>query len=937
MSEFSEEAQIILTTTRNKLLLRQRKEGRVSIETIREELENMVSRFPEYRAKIDIEACHKELLRQFSVLTTISVALVDNREHKPWLTADRKNDWHYWPRHMAWLERDERRAVSEIEKLDESTDKILGLLEDPKRTGMWDRRGLVVGNIQSGKTGNYSALICKAADAGYKIIIVLAGLYNNLRSQTQDRLEKTFLGFTTDDNNQKIIVGAGKYDQDASIMPNCGTRIKENGDFKKSNMGNFSISPEIRPWLFVVKKNKSVLENIVRWLKGIATVPVQDRSNKVITDLPLLLIDDEADNASVDTASGAMNDDTPNEDHDPKTINRLIRTILGYFTRKAYVGYTATPFANIFIHDQAHTTDEGSDLYPSSFIINLGTSSAYIGPDKVFGQDDYGKAIIRHIHDFTGWLPKKQNRFSKLLSDDIPDSLKQAVQAFILCCAARRCRGDGTKHCSMLVHVTRYNCLQTLIRDQVKAYLKNIQRCIHRRINDKPVLDSLKKLWATDFQPSMSWFRDNCSDDAGSPVSWDEILAVLDPVVMDIAVKCVNGHAKDVLDYRNNKETGFKVIAVGGDKLSRGLTLEGLSISYFIRPSNMYDTLMQMGRWFGYRPGYADLCRLYTTRELCDSYEHITEATDELREEFELMAASGETPMNFGLKVRTHPTLLVTSPMKMRSAHDIRVSFSGTAPETVTFLSEEEDRQHNLEGIAELFNKLGAPSEINPSRVQEENKPPRKWTGYLWHSVPAETVTEWLKDYRSPKEAYRTNPQHLCEFIRSMNSVSELTQWDIYLNNTGQEKEKTWKLPRVGQVVRPLRRRGNAQGRFSIKHLLGANEEEMLLDGEAWREALKLTKENRRNNSDTSLQRPSGCAIREICGFGTSGFEPRPERGMLILYLFDIYELDTYGKKNILTQDNPLVGFVLSFPGSSKGRVVTYKATSIMWRENDGD
>ena len=257
MSEFNEDTVFILKVTRARLLKRQKSGDKIYPETIRQELENIAKLFP---------------------------------------------DWRYWPRHREWLE-SKGRACSVIENLDESTDEILGLLEDPLRTGGWDRRGLVVGHVQSGKTGNYAALICKAADAGYKIIIVLAGMHNSLRSQTQQRLEEDFLGFTTDENNLKGIVGAGQFDQDSLITPNCGTSLKESGDFRRQNVTSFSVSPEIRPWLFVVKKNKSVLENIVKWLKSIAKVTDPAADRKIIPDFPLLLIDDEADNASVDTAS----------------------------------------------------------------------------------------------------------------------------------------------------------------------------------------------------------------------------------------------------------------------------------------------------------------------------------------------------------------------------------------------------------------------------------------------------------------------------------------------------------------------------------------------------------------------------------------------------------------------------------------------------------
>ena len=938
MNEGYADEDMIVRMTRLRLLQRQGRGERIYPDTIREALEDIMRRFPETTEGVDMEKCRDELLRQFSVWTGISATLQDNRDHVSWLTAERKRDWHYWPCHRNWLEF-RGRPVSVIDDLDERTDEILGLLEDPGRPGRWDRRGLVVGDVQSGKTGNYAALICKAADAGYRIIIVLAGVHNSLRAQTQKRLEEDFLGFSTDDNDWHAPIGAGLFNDDPSLIPNCGTYRRENGDFSRKNVQGFNVSPEIRPWMFIVKKNKSVLTNLVRWLEGVvATARDPETDRRIIPDLPLLLIDDEADNASVDTAKNAVLDGRANETHDPRQINRLIRRILGIFEKKAYVGYTATPFANIFIHDQAHTASEGDELYPSSFIINLGAPWDYTGPVRVFADEGYGKAIIRHVTDSREWMPHPHQMDHVPLfhgRHDIPDSLRQALHAFILCCAVRQCRGDGTRHCSMLVHVTRLTPVQKRVHDQIRECLRDIQRRLHRNVGSEEILDSLHDLWQTDFFPVMKWFARHHAEDAGTVVSWEEILPVLDDVVQDIRLRCINGMARDTLDYESHKDTGLKVIAVGGDKLSRGLTLEGLSVSYFLRSSRMYDSLMQMGRWFGYRHGYADLCRLYTTEDLCDAYRHVTEATVELRAEFDLMAATGGTPKDYGMKVRTHPTLLVTSPMKMQSAHDIQVTFSGTMPETVTFLTYEKVRQRNLEHLGSFISGLGSP-ETGPSREQQNSMTRRVWNGWLWQQVPSSSVMEFLEGYESPSEAYRTAPAVLAGFIAGMNEEGELTTWDVYLNNSGQ-KERTWPLRSGMNVVRALRRREDVSARYSIRRMLGGNEEELLLDGESWRAAMELSERMREKKgvpAGDGSRHPSGPAIREICGFGAPGVPARPDRGLLILYVLDVYEKE---QSHVVTENLPLVGFAVSFPGSRRGRTVTYKATSILWREAYGD
>src|SRR5262249_42666461 len=190
-----------------------------------------------------------------------------------------------------------------------------------------------------------------------------------------------------------------------------------------------------------------------------------------------------------------------------------------------------------------------------------------------------------------------------------------------------------------------------------------------------------------------------------------DVAANLPKVASTVTIKLINGSAKDALEYDAARQTGINVIAIGGDKLSRGLTLEGLSVSYYLRASRMYDTLMQMGRWFGYRPGYLDLCRLYTTAELRRWYGAVTAANEELLREFDYMAAIGATPKEFGLRVRNHPDgLLVTARTKLRNARKVYVTFAGTISETIIFRTDEESRKQNQSAAESLISdaaKLG--------------------------------------------------------------------------------------------------------------------------------------------------------------------------------------------------------------------------------------
>ena len=270
--------------------------------------------------------------------------------------------------------------------------------------------------------------------------------------------------------------------------------------------------------------------------------------------------------------------------------------------------------------------------------------------------------------------------------DVLPPSLREAIQSFALACAAREVRGQGAEHASMLVHVTRFTLVQKEVHRQVEDFVHKMKMRVTRGIDHETLLNDLRTLWESDFVPTTETIVSKLTDSEERPsvLSWSEILAKLPDVLSDIEVRMVNGKAKDALDYAEKGQKGLKVIAIGGDKLARGLTLEGLCTSYFVRTTKMYDTLMQMGRWFGYRPGYIDVCRLYTTEELIEWFGHIADASEELREEFDAMAESGATPKDYGLRVQSHPVLLVTSPLKMRTAKNLQLSFSGDLLETVS-------------------------------------------------------------------------------------------------------------------------------------------------------------------------------------------------------------------------------------------------------------
>ena len=897
---------------------------------------------------MDRDAVSDELIRRFSVWRSEDSWLENNEGHVPWLTPEKKKGWRYWQRYREMQE--VRLPWEAVDGLDKSTDRLLGMLEDPLRKGPWDRRGLVVGHVQSGKTGSYTGLICKAADAGYKIVIVLAGLHNNLRTQTQMRLDEGFLGFETNPAVEGMrLIGVGKIDQDPSIRPNYATNRTEKGDFIASNIKNLGVSPEALPWLFVVKKNKTVLNRLLRWIQThVADATDPETGRKIVTHLPLLIIDDEADHASVDTGEQLYDvDGKADEEHQPTAINGLIRRILHAFHRKAYVGYTATPFANIFIHERNATKEAGPDLFPAAFIHNLGAPSNYVGPARVFGLNTGDKRegdlpLVREVEDHcsldgkSGWMPTShKNSWMPPYSDEsgLPASLCEAIDAFILACAARHLRGQQAEHSSMLVHVTRFNAVQVEVYRRVEAVVRDIDQRIARKVGHEPLLARLEALWDRDFAATTAEMTGALPENGPYPIeTWPMIAEVLPSVVSEINVRVINGTAGDVLDYAEAAE-GLKVIAIGGDKLARGLTLEGLSTSYFLRASRMYDTLMQMGRWFGYRPGYLDLCRLYTTTDLIEWFEHIADASEELREEFDMMVESGGTPRDYGLKVVSHPVLMVTSRLKMRAAKSLYLSFSGHVIETVSLHRQQKRIDANYSALKELIAAMGegkAPLQRRPGGAES-------WNGVVWEGISHEHITDFLGEYSTHPEAMKANSLLLRDFIGSMVREKELTKWTVAVIG-GSVKENPIKVGEVS-VQRALRAvKSHTADRYSIGRLLSPKDEGIDMGFEAWEAALaetrKIWKEDAaRLKNQKEPDTPSGPALRRIRGHGAHGVTAHPERGVLLVYLLDPQEIEDGGPA---LADTPIVAFGISFPGSKSGARVEYKVNNVLWEQEYG-
>lgn len=750
------------------------------------EIDNAINLAEKVYPEIPKDIVKRQLLACYTLpILPYKTLLNSNNPGGGWFSANNfalkeSISWNFWERYRRYLIEKERYQPGVIYQLDQLTNDILDNLFNPTiKDTIMSKKGLVVGQVQSGKTSNFIGLICKAVDAGFNVVIVFAGLLDDLRTQTQSRLEKCFLGFTTKDikkiyNNEKIGVGL----IDPNPLAHAFTTVVS--DFKEATINSLGVNFQTKdPILFVVKKNGRILENLRKWL-----------STKNLSTKSVLFIDDEADNASVNTSK--------NKDK-ASTINRKIREILSLFHHNAYIGYTATPYANIFID-----RDNENDLFPRNFIVNLPTPPAYLSPEKVFGldnEDDHPLPIVNVVNDYTTFVPDKHKKddIDYLKYRNLPESLKYAIRCFIISCAVRIARGQGNKHNSMLIHLSRYQVWQNKIKDLIKRCFNFYKNEI--MADDPDIYAQLKKdfeecficgtgIKRREFQSYVHTTDEIlCSEhkvlkSGITRMDWDEVKPHLYNVVTKIEVKALNGASEDILAYEDHAEDGLYVIAIGGDKLSRGLTLEGLTISYFLRASKMYDTLMQMGRWFGYRNGYVDLCRLFISEEINHWYKNITLANNELREEFDYLWESKGSPQQYAMKVRKSPGLLITSPLKMFSTKDIQISWASTLVETYSLNRDEESRSHNFALTDKFIRDLG-------SRYQRNGiDDPR---GFLWVNIGSDLICNFITNFKiADTSRIKMDFERMSDYIKScVHQYGELTNWRVLVRNNQETNKST--------------------------------------------------------------------------------------------------------------------------------------------------
>lgn len=731
----------------------------------------LYGRFPELLCdRLEaLEAARLHLLEQQNRVKYLEKrSLRFGREH--WYLGPAHAD-SLWALLKARLEGQGRHA-DEIDLVDTDSGIVVGLLDNPSKQH-FSTKGLVVGHVQSGKTGNIAAVIAKAADTPYKFFLVLSGITDQLRNQTQVRLEAD-------------VVDLAPERWMKWTSPNSD---ETNGDFSERAVGGFSF--DHRNQIAVVKKNAAVLRRFLAKLRN--------TDEATLKNTPFLIIDDECDQASVNSARYATA---------ITKINDLIRQILAKLPRAAYVGYTATPFANVLID-----TTVPADLYPRHFIHALQRPTAYFGAEELFGrralEGDYdeeagGYDMIRLVP------PEEVERLRPARGSNsrvqVTASLEMAIRYFVMVVAARKVRGQEEKHNTMLVHTSMLNSVHRETEAVIRPYVRRLTGLLASQ--DSSTLTQMQREWTSEQEKLLSEQFDL------QPVRFDDIASHLLSVLQSIKVHVENWTAVERLDYSGPAKT---YLVIGGNVLARGLTLEGLSVSFFLRSSSQYDTLMQMGRWFGYRPGFEDLPRVWVEETVREAFFDLAAVEWEIRRDIARYADEELTPEQFAVRIRKIPGMTITAPAKMRSAVPVEVGYAGTHVQTFRFKRGDGDLlRRNWTQAANLVGQAGSAPEARGS-------------SHVFRGVSSERVLGFLEGYECHPSHKTLSPEFLAAFVRkAATSTPRLQQWSVVVvgANGGPSRAALGSLGHVQTVIRSAEAGSGADA--SIKALM--SKQDILLD-----------------------------------------------------------------------------------------------------------
>lgn len=669
--------------------------------------------------------------------------------HIQWYIANKESD-KQWPALKNFIADSKGWGHETANNIGDAADEVVSLLANPKQN-TFQYRGLVVGYVQSGKTANMTSVIAKAIDSGYNFVMILAGLTNKLRQQTQRRMESDLVA---------------RYPQDWFRWTNAD----DNGDFRRPQGGQFAPHHGLVQ-LSVLKKNVSPLRQFLK--------TVEDTPTSVLNDFRVLILDDECDSASVNAAS---------REFDITAINELIRKTISRIPAVSYVGYTATPFANVLINPYSHG-NQIEDLYPRNFITTLDRPSGYFGTEELFGlepqnaddiqPEEEGLNMIREIpYEELEHLRTPSRNVKDTFYPKITESLQDSILYFIGSCAARYARNQHDQHMTMLVHTSVYAVLHDRMSAVIETWLKKHKKQLMNK--EGGLFERLKELW----QEESNKLPEGITSER--KIGFDEMTSYLSHVLSKIETPVENADSDKRLDYETGEAKIY--IVVGGTVLARGLTLEGLMVSYFLRTTSQYDTLLQMGRWFGFRPGYEDMPRIWMTNELKSSFRNLATVEAEIREEIKVYSERKVSPMDFAVRIRSFPGMAITAATKMRNAITCKISYSGQHRQTIRFKYKDESvLKGNWSAGAELLTYAEEFGETLPS----ENK-------VLFSGVPVNQIRRFFQKYSVHSDHKELSAELLINYISSLENVFESWNVGLFQPNSGKAAEMS-----LGPIAAP--------------------------------------------------------------------------------------------------------------------------------------
>lgn len=720
-----------------------------AVESVRDQLNVLAPGLALHRAD-DLAAARELAAQQFEKIEVLHWHSVI-RKRPQWYFGPKPGDFH-WPALKTYLTGVKQWAENDVASIDDASNEVVSLLENPSQATQFSGRGLVVGHVQSGKTANMTAVTAKALDADYNTVIVLAGLTNKLRHQTQLRLYHDLVCRNP-------------------MQWHLLTSNEIGKDFRAPPAGGF-LSHTDKAQVAIVKKNVSPLSELK---KAVAeTIPL------ALSRLRVLVIDDECDQASVNSASGEL---------EMTAINHRIRELLSLLPAVSYVGYTATPFANVLINPYGKDGQELDDLYPRDFITALPRPANYFGAEQLFGgepsvaddmqPEEEGLDMIREVPEEDAHLLQPVGRREVGgFQPAMVRSLEDAILYFLGCCAARRARGHADKHMTMLVHTSVYVIMHERLAALIRGWKdKNASTLLNR---SSGISQRLKELWSSERNRVPRDITD------ADEVDFRQVLKHLPEVLNTVEVAVENSSSDDRIDYVAEPRT---YIVVGGSILARGLTLEGLMVSYFLRSSTQYDTLLQMGRWFGYRAGYEDLPRIWTTEELKLKFRALAGVEDEIRQDIDQYRQQELTPMDAAVRIRTIPGMAITGVKKMRHARQCAVSFWGEHRQTFRFNHRDTDwLLRNWEAGAELVSRAEALG------YRDERPTTRK----LWLGVPKSSIVRFFETYQTHETHADLAQNFLVSFLGSQDD--RLDHWNVGIVEPQQPQVASRELGTVGHI-----------------------------------------------------------------------------------------------------------------------------------------